>query len=694
VKTKKYWLMTSEFPPFHGGGISTYMYHTAKMLENNGYDVTIFFFDNSYKDSENLFKIDEDTTNNYRVVRFNPFSYKNRISFLGGTACVSYYFSKIVKEFISKEGYPLTLESHEYNAIAYHILQEKNCLDTVFEKLHVTISLHCPHFIAAGNNEAPLYELPTYWTSQLERSVINSADTLFAPSNYLVSRLKEENVLGLERATVMRNPFNLSSISNKTSSQVKTYKKFYYLGKLQYAKGIFDLLEAFKIGWENGNTDKIHLIGPDSIHLPLDQSIKDLIIKKYGEYLSKNLIVFEGSLPPEAVMAKLTDAKALIVPSHFEAFPYTVVEAMSKGIPVIASNSGGHSELIIDNKTGFLHISKCPKSLHEKINHVNNLNELELKSIGDNAILRVNDLCSYKSIIDKKISAIRTKVKEKTSFPFITDLSHRQKATNNDKDSFKSDTLSIVVPYFNMENFVDETIQSIRDQLIENYEIIIVNDGSTSTKSHEKLKQLESCRDVIVIHKNNAGLAEARNTGIKHANGEFIAYLDPDDMIKPGYYKQAISIMKKYDNVDFISTSAQYFGESEAIWPTWNPEPPYILIHNSVVSSALVFKRNALLNFGLNDSEMKYGMEDYEVVVKLLSNGIRGVAIPETNFLYRVRKESMSRAFNRNNVLYLYSLIAKKHKSLFSEFGYEVSNLLNANGPGFMFDNPSFGPRR
>jgi hypothetical protein len=108
-----------------------------------------------------------------------------------------------------------------------------------------------------------------------------------------------------------------------------------------------------------------------------------------------------------------------------------------------------------------------------------------------------------------------------------------------------------------------------------------------------------------------------------------------------------------------------------------------------VNSSALVYKKQAFLDAGINDSRMIYGMEDYESVIQMLSKGYFGVVIPEPLMNYRVRKNSMVRKFTVNKQLYLYKLISEKHKEYISAFSTDLLNLTYQNGTGFMFDNPT-----
>jgi glycosyltransferase involved in cell wall biosynthesis len=250
--------------------------------------------------------------------------------------------------------------------------------------------------------------------------------------------------------------------------------------------------------------------------------------------------------------------------------------------------------------------------------------------------------------------------------------------------------LSVVIPYYNMGRFLPETIQSIRSSEYKNIEIVLVNDGSTEPESITALAAYAKDPSIRIIHKKNAGLALARNTGALEAKGEFIAFLDPDDTVAPPYYKHAVRILKAKTNISFAGAWCRYFGASDNVWPNFSPEPPYALLHNTMSTGALVFKTKHFLDAGLNDARMIYGMEDYESLVGMLAKGYRGVAFPETWFNYRIRKDSMAQAFTTDKKLYLYKIIAYKYPDFYGKHAAKLFLILNSNGPSINIDNPTF----
>lgn len=100
----------------------------------------------------------------------------------------------------------------------------------------------------------------------------------------------------------------------------------------------------------------------------------------------------------------------------------------------------------------------------------------------------------------------------------------------------KQVTVSVIVPVYNAEDFLERCLNSIVDQTLKDYEIILVNDGSTDKSGEICEKYKNKYSNISVLHKENGGGAsEARNVGISHAKGEFICFVDNDDMLPDNY---------------------------------------------------------------------------------------------------------------------------------------------------------------
>lgn len=107
--------------------------------------------------------------------------------------------------------------------------------------------------------------------------------------------------------------------------------------------------------------------------------------------------------------------------------------------------------------------------------------------------------------------------------------------------------ISVIVPIYKVEDYLDRCVQSIQHQTYENLEIILVDDGSPDACGRMCDQYAEKDRRIQVIHKQNGGLSDARNAGIEKAAGEYVAFVDSDDWLEPKMYEVLYHTIKKYD---------------------------------------------------------------------------------------------------------------------------------------------------
>lgn len=135
-----------------------------------------------------------------------------------------------------------------------------------------------------------------------------------------------------------------------------------------------------------------------------------------------------------------------------------------------------------------------------------------------------------------------------------------------------SGLISVIIPVYNVEEYLRECIDSVLSQTYENYEIILVDDGSTDNSGRICDEYAEKNDKISVIHKQNGGLSDARNKGLSLAKGEYIYFLDSDDYIISECFAELVSIIEK-ENSDFVFFDAKSFEHSNK---SFNIEQRYI----------------------------------------------------------------------------------------------------------------------
>ena len=201
--------------------------------------------------------------------------------------------------------------------------------------------------------------------------------------------------------------------------------------------------------------------------------------------------------------------------------------------------------------------------------------------------------------------------------------------------------ISVLMPCFNHGAFIAEAVDSVLAQSFQDFEIIVVDDGSTEPATRAALSRLAGPRTTVLTTANR-GLPAARNQAARHASGEFYCALDADDKLAPAWFEKAVRVLDDRPDVMFVSHWLETFGDER--W-TWTPERcdlASLLARNAVNGAALV-RRGVFESAGGYDETMREGCEDWDFWLRLVERGFHGIIIPEVLFYYRRRSDSMSR---------------------------------------------------
>lgn len=200
-------------------------------------------------------------------------------------------------------------------------------------------------------------------------------------------------------------------------------------------------------------------------------------------------------------------------------------------------------------------------------------------------------------------------------------------------------TVSVVIPCYNHGLYLDEAVQSVLEQTYSDFEIIIVNDGSTDSYTNNLINGYRH-KKIRVVTTANRGLPSARNNGISKSKGKYILPLDADDRIGKDYLDKAVHILEHNENVGIVYCEAEFFGEEEGRLQIPEYSPELILINNIIFCSAL-FRKRLWQDVGGYNTNMKYGLEDWDLWLSIITLGCDVYKIPETLFFYRKNKCSM-----------------------------------------------------
>jgi glycosyltransferase involved in cell wall biosynthesis len=208
--------------------------------------------------------------------------------------------------------------------------------------------------------------------------------------------------------------------------------------------------------------------------------------------------------------------------------------------------------------------------------------------------------------------------------------------------------VSIIIPAYNVAPYIAETLDSVFAQTYRDFEVILINDGSTD----ETAEHIVPFRDRIVyLDQQNSGVMAARNAGLRVARGHYIALLDSDDLWLPRFLEVLVGMLEADSSLDVAYPNAWFFGSPnfdgklhQDMMPVSEPITfDRVLRRECQIFGLLVFRRELIDRVGGYDESLQgQGAEDFELWLRMLKAGCRFKFTTEPLAKYRWRHNSLS----------------------------------------------------
>ncbi|MEX0325151.1 MAG: glycosyltransferase, partial [Puniceicoccaceae bacterium] len=492
----KIWILTSETPHHWAGGIARYVDNFARAAGREGHTLTVI----SRGEKAGVKEVSE----GYRLVEFvhryeasrHPIAdiepdehpgwpFNNMCYF----AALSYQYVWEIERLLKEEGPPDIIECQDYAALGYFLLQKKLTDESFLRETPVVVHLHTPDFAVQQFNQYPRYKLPDYWIGRMERAAIWMADALLSPSHFIPREIQDFVEGDLPKVTTI--PYPWPELQQATEVGPGQRDLLVCPGRIELRKGVEPLLAACENLWLGGAVFTLEMVGGD-VHTPLKGgSLTTFLKKKYAHRIETGNLVFTGALPHADCVQKMSQAAAIVIPSLWENFPNTCIEAMSLGKVVVASEQGGQAEMVGPDGTCGLTFSHHEQgSLEKTLLKALAMKGPERESMGHAAAERIESLCSLSSVLPARLQHFKEVVEAyqpKEAYPFVNRALRESKPVTPLQDD---PLISVVVPYYNLGKYVQECIDSIYASAGARFEVVIVNDGSNDPQSLEALETI------------------------------------------------------------------------------------------------------------------------------------------------------------------------------------------------------------
>jgi len=384
-------LVSEEYPTFSSGrgGIGTYTFALAQGLSKAGEEVVVI--------SRSEVKEEEYKDGSVLVCRIPPICFSvpflhTYLNIFGYSLAVHRKLKKVIQEKGSE-----IVEAPEYGAEAFFFSRTK-------KRIPLVVRLHTPHIVTEEVTEIKpdSYSRIVRW---MEKETVAHADLVTSPSRSL-AELCQDKMQVKKSFSVIPNPIDTSQFIRKGYRDRLSTQVILHVGKFQDLKNTKVLIQALPEVLKRFPQAKLRLIGSDTLTGPRRSSYRQMVEGLAHELGVKDKVEFSDMIPRKELIEHYQQARLAVIPSLFENFPFTCLEAMSCGCPVIASNVGGLPEMIEDGVSGFLFQPDNKEELAEKI--VALLSDPALaESMGNEAAIRVRRYYSQEVIIPQVLNVYR-----------------------------------------------------------------------------------------------------------------------------------------------------------------------------------------------------------------------------------------------------------------------------------------------
>ena len=217
--------------------------------------------------------------------------------------------------------------------------------------------------------------------------------------------------------------------------------------------------------------------------------------------------------------------------------------------------------------------------------------------------------------------------------------------------------ISVILPVYNAELYVRESIQSVLNQSFSDFELIVLNDGSTDG-SEKVILEFQDERIKYVKNETNLKLIDTLNLGLQLAEGKYIARIDADDIALPTRFEAQVDFLELNHEYGILGAFAETFGSKNDVLRFVEDDEDIrfaFVSHNPFIHSTVMLRSSILKKYGLTFSKDQLHVEDYDLWIKVLKYS-KGKILPHVLIKYRIHEEQVSNKYNIQQINNAYKL--------------------------------------
>ena len=409
-------LLCREYPPapYPAGGIGTYARHIARLLAEAG--ETVHMVGQRWEGApDRIVTSHEGRLNVHRISLEEPIfpaageesAERELLKLLARSSCPSQLFSwqaaRYAEHLLAHERIDV-IEAQEWEAPLYYLLARRAAGLGPARRPPCLVHLHSPSEMVFQHNEWDLTLTDVQPLLRFEEYCIRSADALLCPSRYLADQVAERYEIEPERIEVIPYAMGQETPVLERSPEVWARNAICFVGRLELRKGVIEWVDAAVEVAKSESSVSFDFFGSDtSLNGGVGASVQASLQRRIPAPL-RSRFRFHGSTSRGEVIKAMGQSAVAVVPSRWENFPFTCIEAMSTGLPVLGSPNGGMAEMIVDRESGWLTMEGSAEGLASGLRRVLATPAHVRQAMGQSAAERIRRICNNEVIVASHIA--------------------------------------------------------------------------------------------------------------------------------------------------------------------------------------------------------------------------------------------------------------------------------------------------
>ena len=523
------------------------------------------------------------------------------------------------------------IEFADFNGAAFVTLKWRRLWGDEFAQVPIWIRLHATSEMVLGEDDQLNSSRGQLQLFAMERYALRHADGWVSPSASVAQWYRTFYDCPDVPVVVDTPPFpQIGPGGQHRRTLGDPPHRILFYGKLQRVKGPDLLLKAaFTLMEDDRFPLEIEMVGPDASHGPMRASYQAELERRIPPEW-RGRIHFRGQISPDRLAEIAGSCCLAVVPSRVETFCLAAQELNWIGIPLVLNDLPAFRDYFQDGKdcrTFDGTADGLARVLRELLTQPEPFAQWNWNAA--DVVARQRTCETYDRVL-----------KEFSPLP-----------EGEGTDEHSPPLVSVIVPYYNMQNYIDAALASVRSSDYPHWEVIVVDDGSPDTAARAKFESLQREHQgdgrYRFLEKPNGGLSNTRNFGIGHAQGKYILPLDSDNLLDPRYLGRAVTALERLPELAAVSCCVACFADGKPPTQVTDYIAPYdlhpllILLENRAGDACAMFRREVFERIRYCEQIGSY--EDWDLWWQMSAAGLRVEAMPMVLLRYRTRANSMVR---------------------------------------------------